>query len=239
MHPIGFTTGSFYKVGVVRGLEILEDSPFVTVEISLRKNFSTLIDYIVEKDFSKYDNIFFHIPKLKEVGENVTEEEMIKMVLPFKDRGWNIVLHPDEIVDFSLWEEFGSQLCVENMESRKGFGRTVEEMEIVFEKLPNASMCFDIGHAKQMDATMELGRNLCSKFYDRIKTIHFSDVTPNCKHAVVTDSILELFSPIIAMTPKDCFIILEYAPVVDLEVEIDFIRNNFPKYGIDICFSQK
>ena len=69
-------------------------------------------------------------------------------------RNWPIVVHPDAMFDFSLWREFGNLLCLENMDKRKPVGRTVQELDRIFQELPDASFCFDIGHARQVAPTM-------------------------------------------------------------------------------------
>jgi len=40
------------------------------------------------------------------------------------------------------------------MDNRTPSGRTVSELRELFRQLPEASFCFDIGHAKQIDPTM-------------------------------------------------------------------------------------
>jgi len=132
------------------------------------------------------------------------------------------------------WKELGSQILIENMENRKPTGRTVEEMEKIFEAYPDAFMCFDIGHAKQVDPTMQLGRDLCIKFADKIKEIHLSEVDPvNCAHRPIGHKCLGAFEKITDVLPE-VPIILECSPVVSINGEVEWIERVFPNYGLAI-----
>jgi len=95
-------------------------------------------------------------------------------------------------------------------------------------------MCFDIGHAKQVDPTMKLSRDLCIKFADRIKEIHLSDVDPiNCAHIPIGHKCLGKFEEIADVLPK-VPIILEGSPAIEIKDEVKFIERVFPDYGIPI-----
>lgn len=84
-------------------------------------------------------------------------------------RGWPIVVHPDVITDFGLWRELGQAVCVENMDKRKPIGRTADELASVFRELPAATLCFDIGHARQVDLTMTEAYLILREFGPRSK----------------------------------------------------------------------
>ena len=49
---------------------------------------------------------------------------LLKPLLPHR---WPIIVHPDAIANFRLWEDFGEWLCIENMDKRKPIGRTVRK----------------------------------------------------------------------------------------------------------------
>ena len=52
------------------------------------------------------------------------------------------------------WAQFGARLGIENMDKRKPIGHTAADLTRIFDVLPSASFCFDIGHARQVDPTM-------------------------------------------------------------------------------------
>lgn len=98
------------------------------------------------------------------------------------DRGWAIILHPDIIEDFTLWRPLGRAVCIENMDKRKEVGRTASQLRSIFEKLPDATFCFDIGHARQVDPTMQEAESFLTMFHDRLRQIHMSYVNSQSRH---------------------------------------------------------
>ena len=98
-----------------------------------------------------------------------------------------VVIHPDTIRDPCNWESFRSRLRIENMDLRKSTGITVEELRPFFELLPAAEWCFDVGHARQVDPTMDLAKHLLDAFGDRLAEIHMSVVLPCGKHSNLTE----------------------------------------------------
>lgn len=237
MHPIGYNTGALYKGNWKRAIEELKDTKFTAIEIGLLREheFFPFVEEDSHKlDLSMFSHISVHAPKLEEVGLK-TELDLVKglRTLP---KSWAIAHHPDSIKDFSLWAEFGSRLRLENMDPRKASCQTVKDMEKIFTELPDASMCFDIAHAERVDATMELGKEICLRFTDRIKELHVSKVAFDGKHIAIDVEILKSFSKIAEYLPKNCPIILESSPLTSLDSEIDFIASEFPKCGVDLSW---
>ena len=92
--------------------------------------------------------------------------------MPF---GWPIVVHPDTIHDFgALARSLGALVAIENMDQRKPIGRTARELEGIFKQLPEARFCFDIGHARQIDATMGEASFLVQELGPRLAQLHVS-----------------------------------------------------------------
>lgn len=58
------------------------------------------------------------------------------------------------ISNFDQWRTLGDRLCIENMDKRKTTGRTADELAVFFAGLTEATLSFDIGHARQIDPTM-------------------------------------------------------------------------------------
>ena len=85
----------------------------------------------------------------------MNEAAVADLLAPCIERGWPIILHPDAIGDHGCWRAFGRWACIENMDDRKITGRTAEELEPHFDRLPDATFCLDLGHARQVDPTLE------------------------------------------------------------------------------------
>jgi hypothetical protein len=86
------------------------------------------------------------------------------------------------IRNHSLWQQFGSQLLIENMDRRKSVGRTPGELDRLFRLLPEARMCLDFAHARQIDTTLTLLSQLIARFSSRIAEIHISELDSWCQH---------------------------------------------------------
>jgi sugar phosphate isomerase/epimerase len=124
-------------------------------------------------------------------------------------RGWPIVLHPDTIHDLGAWRPFGKQLAIENMDRRKASGRTVAELGRIFEALPEASFCFDVGHAHQVDRTMNDAYLLLRELGARLGQVHVSEVTSGGRHDPLSRAAVAAFQTIAAWVPDGVPLILE------------------------------
>jgi hypothetical protein len=152
------------------------------VELSaLRENeLDPMIAGIAELKLSHFEYISVHAPSaFKADNEEAIVSKLLKLCVR---RRWPVVLHPDAVYDASLWRKLGSLLCIENTDKRKPIGRTVGELNRVFEHFPEASFCFDIGHARQVDATMTESYLMLKKFGSRVRQVHVSEVNTRSKH---------------------------------------------------------
>jgi hypothetical protein len=156
-------------------------------------------------DLSSYSYISFHAPSSYTEQEEKTLVEALKK-LP---RSWPIIIHPDAIYDFSLWATFGRQIAIENMDRRKPIGRTASELDSIFRKLPEASMCFDIGHARQYDASMGEAYLILKNFGRRIVQIHLSEVDTSNRHNKVSFAAEIAFHQVSKWLPSSVPLILE------------------------------
>ena len=106
------------------------------------------------------------------------------------------------------------------MDSRKKTGRTAEELYEFFEELPQAKLCFDIAHAREVDPTMTEAACILAKFGDRLAQVHLSEVDGRGVHFAMSLSAelaYEQFSDVMSKVP----IILEsIIGEEDIETEI-------------------
>ncbi len=80
---------------------------------------------------------------------------------------------------------------------------------LVFELLPEATFCFDIGHARQFDSTMTEAYLLLKAFQDRLRQVHVSEVNTNSKHDVMSYASILVFREVAHLIPPDVPLILE------------------------------
>jgi hypothetical protein len=138
MRSIGFSTGALALGDFRRGLKLLSGRGVRVVELSaLRESeLPGLMAALDELDLRGFDHISIHAPsKLRAMKEAAVAE----LLTPCIERGWPVILHPDAIGDHGCWTAFGRWACIENMDKRKPDGRTSDELEPHFRKLPNAS----------------------------------------------------------------------------------------------------
>lgn len=216
--PIGFSTGALAFSDYRRGLQMIQARRIRVVELSaLREDeLQPLLSGLDSLDFSNFDYVAFHAPSRL---ERVSEEQATAMLRRLLPRRWPIVLHPDAIKDRSLWNGFGEWLCIENMDKRKPVGRTVAELEPFFEAFPEASFCFDIGHARQVDPTMSEAALLLRRFRDRLKHVHMSEVNAKSKHDAISFTAMQSFRSVAELVPPQVPIVLETVVPEDQIVE--------------------
>ncbi|MFT3703100.1 MAG: TIM barrel protein [Agriterribacter sp.] len=178
---IGFSTGSLALGDFRRAISMQDGCGANSIELSaLREDeLFELLGALDSLNLQSFKYVSFHAPsKLF----RLSEKDLIRFLRGVYDRGYNIIVHPDLIEDFEEWRVFGSLLCIENMDKRKAIGQTALDLQNIFEKLPEASLCFDIAHAKQIDPTMLEALSIASIFHSRISEIHISDVNSNSQH---------------------------------------------------------
>ena len=142
---------------------------------------------------------------------------------------WPIVLHPDTIHDFSAWRVFGRQLAIENMDRRKPIGRTLEELNLIFEKLPDAMLCFDIGHARQCDTTMTEAYRILRAYSNRLCQVHVSEVNTASRHDPLSFAAILAFAEVANLIPCSVPVILESRVTQDqIEAEIEKAQKALP-----------
>lgn len=217
MHPAGFSTGALTKGDTARALDILAGSGTRAVELSALRlhEVEPLRAAAATLDLGRYDYVSVHAPSRYDAAD---EPRVVDAMVAFAERGWPIVLHPDTIHDFAAWRQLGPLLVIENMDKRKPIGRTVAELEAVFERLPEASFCFDLGHARQVDRTMTEAWLLARAFQKRLRQLHVSEVSTRSRHELLSWGSVRAFRKVADQIPGDAPIILETPASAD-EVE--------------------
>lgn len=219
MALIGFSTGAIAKGDFRAALRELEAKEFRAVEISALRDaeLPELVRAFSSLDLSEFDYVSVHIPSKFEL---LGEEEVVHLLhaLP---RHVPLIAHPDAMSDLTLWERFGPQLCIENMDQRKATGRTLAELEWFASELPESTICLDVGHARQVDRTMSLAATLLLAFRGRIRQIHMSEVTATGDHIPMGFGARSGFRKIAGLFPENVPVILESiveADEIDREV---------------------
>ncbi|AKT42978.1 hypothetical protein [Chondromyces crocatus] len=208
MRASGFSTGALAKGDAPHALSLLAGSGTRVIELSALRmhEVAPLLAAAATLELGPYDYVSVHAPSRFTREE---EPRVVDAMLELSQRGWPIVLHPDTIHDYAPWRQLGSLLVIENMDKRKPIGRTVEELESVFERLPEASFCFDLGHARQVDRTMTEAYALARAFRDRLRQLHVSEVSTLSRHDLLSWGSVRAFQKVAPWIPRETPVILE------------------------------
>lgn len=226
MGPIGFSTGALAKGDFKLGVTLQHGSQINAVELSaLRENeLPSLAAGWKALNLDQFGYVSVHAPS-KLAHSNDAEVLSGLHDLPGH---WPVIAHPEILRDDDGWRQFGDRLCIENMDNRKGSGRTVEELRPLFERFPKAGFCLDLGHARQIDPTMATALRMLREFKSRLVQIHVSEVGPHGEHLPLSSLAVFEFGLIARHIPAHCPIIIE--SVVDASAiprELAVSRNLF------------
>lgn len=207
MRILGYSTGAIALGDFSRALALLANFSFRAVELSALRisEVEPLLQALPSLELSQYEYISFHAPS----SFREDEEERLVSLLYKLPAAWPIVLHPDAIFVPARWAALGGRIAIENMDRRKGTGRSVRELRGVFESLPEARMCFDLGHARQVDPSMIGAYQILTEFGDRIVQMHISEVDTLNRHDVISRAAEMAFFKVRQFIPKDAVMILE------------------------------
>lgn len=208
MGPIGFSTGALALADVRSALEMLSQTELDAVELSaLRQNeLRPLIESLATLDLEQFVYISVHAPSAMDFE---FENEAVTLLREVVRRGWPVIVHPDAMHNLERWTEFGALLLIENMDKRKPIGQRAADLRAFFERLPEARMCFDIGHARQVDPTMSEAAAILEEFGNRIAELHVSEVNSQSKHDPLSLASRIAFQEIAHLLPADAPVILE------------------------------
>ena len=207
MRLLGYSTGAVALGDFSRALSILAKFDFRAIELSALRTSEVepLLQALPNLKLGRYDYVSFHAPS----AFREDEEERLISLLSKLPAEWPIILHPDALFRPSRWVALSGKLAIENMDRRKSTGRSVSELKSIFEVLPKARMCFDLGHARQVDPSMISAYELLTAFADRIVQLHLSEVDTLNRHDVISRAARMAFFQIRQFVPKTAVLILE------------------------------
>jgi hypothetical protein len=208
MRPIGFSTGALAKGDFRSGVALQRTNPSLrAIELSALRDYELrpLISGLDQLDLSHFSYVSVHAPsKLT----TLSERDAFSMLSELPPT-WPIVVHPELIPTPSLWKSLGRRVCLENMDNRKSDGRTLREMRQLFEWLPDAEFCLDLGHARQVDPTMATAMKMAQEFSGRLRQLHISEIGRSGEHLPLSALAIYAFQLVARFIPSDCAVIIE------------------------------
>jgi hypothetical protein len=208
MRAIGFSTGALAKGDFRAGIALQNTNAALrAIELSAlrEEELPALALAAAQLDLAHFTYVSVHAPsKLSTLSERDAFAYLREL-----PSHWPIIVHPEVVRTPALWKTLGTCLCLENMDNRKSTGRTVAEMRELFEALPDARFCLDLGHARQIDPTMATAMRMVQEFGTRLRQLHVSEVGPYGKHLPLSAFAIYAFQLVARLVPTDCPIIIE------------------------------
>jgi hypothetical protein len=139
------------------------------------ENYKELHTYIQSLSLEAFERVSIHAPCHKRYDRNDATEQLLAQVASLVDvtAAEYVVLHPDVIDDWDMVIESGIPFAVENMDCKKEFGRTVDDMVWIHERT-GFPVVIDLNHCKSNDATMDLADDFLEAFRGNIVEFHLS-----------------------------------------------------------------
>lgn len=219
MRVLGFSTGAIAKADYRMALAVLLRHGVHAVELSALRlsELNPLVNALPAIGLADFEVVSFHAPSRFDSDQ---ESFVLSMIQKVVELNIPTVIHPDCVHSVECWRLLGGLLLIENMDKRKPVGRTAEELSELFRKLPDARLCFDIGHARQVDPTMVEAKKILERFKDRLAEVHLSEVNSSSKHDPLSTYAIDAFQSVASLIP-------EHVPVI-LETLIDRGQSDIP-----------
>ena len=228
MRHIGFSTGALALGDFRSALRMLLNKPCYAVELSALREaeLEPLVAELDSLDLGQFRTVSFHAPSKIDPQFEPRAVELLGAVVR---RGWSVVVHPDAITNFELWARLDTSIKLENMDKRKPIGRYAHELAGLFEQLPHACLCFDIGHARQVDPSMAEAGTILRQFRGRLRLIHISEVNSQSRHDPLSLSAVLAFQKVTHLIPDNVPVIIESRVTEDqIEREVEAVTELLP-----------
>lgn len=197
-HPVGASTG-FLRDGADDWDVLLERarliSPFAAELAALsERELPSLLAYLTSRDTVPFHYISVHAPSKH---RQLSEPELVAFLAELPPYVDAIVAHPDVLEDPAAYRPLGARLVLENMDTRKATGRTADELAFYFTALPEAGLCLDVAHARDVDASLADAHDLLDRFGARLRHLHVSSLDADGHHVSLRPADEEAFESLL------------------------------------------
>ncbi len=185
-----------------------------------------LLESLDTLDLAGFEYVSIHLPRQFELD---FETLAWGRLLDESWRNWPIVVDPETLFDLSLWQSFGHLLCIDTMDKRKPLGRVAAELRPIFDQLPHATLCFDLGLARLWDPTMAGAHLILREFGPKLCQVHMSEANGRGKDEPLSLASVRAFQEVAHLIPEDVPLILETAAAAgQIATEIGKVRQAMP-----------
>lgn len=185
---IGFSTNDLYywNVSLDEKVKFCFGLGVNAIELGF-DSVEDLLGYEVSEEmvgiFEKFEFISVHAPEIKKEGAEKVFEKLRFLCEKIGVKG--IVLHYDTIDDFEVFDKSGLSFVIENMDSRKSCGTSVEEFAELGRKYKNLGFVLDLKHVYEHDNSMEMAEEFIEVMGDRLCHMHVSGSNKKYSHCPV------------------------------------------------------
>ncbi len=195
-HPLGASTGFLRDAGSweAQARAAAAVSPFAAELAALTlRELTSLEAWLHTGPSLPFRYLSVHAPTK---GLDSDEPSLVARLVALPAVVRAIVVHPDMLGDPALYARVGARLVLENMDDRKAFGQTADDLAALFAVLPEAGLCLDVAHVTAVDPSMEIAHELLDRFGPRLRQLHVSSLIDG-EHAPLTQEDAERFRPVL------------------------------------------
>jgi len=185
MRAIGFSSGVLDPVDPLHAIEWTLKAGLSAIELSSLRlaELDEVARSVRDPGLSRLAWVSIHAPSDIPADR---EEGIVTRLVEISRGRYPVVVHPDTMHDRSLWRVLGPLLLLENMDQRKRMGQFAEDFIALFEDLPEAGLCLDVAHLRQVDPTLTEGFKFLRLFGRRLRQIHMSELSTESEHRPIS-----------------------------------------------------
>ncbi len=228
---IGLSSGNFYRIFsqekedfLVEDISRIREKEYRAIEINVLS--TDLLDFLLtrEIEFSPFSYISLHCPEIFNNKEGEKTMEKISLFTE-KYRIDNLVFHTDKLKELKILKKFSYlPISLENMDSEKKEGKTVQEFQKIFREY-DFGLTLDLQHCYTNDRSMKNALEFQKLFGERITEYHLSGFDRNFNHYPLFKTEQNII--IRSLLKKDIPIIIEstFDDYNDDKKEVDYIKS--------------
>ncbi|MCX6765417.1 MAG: hypothetical protein NT136_00360 [Candidatus Moranbacteria bacterium] len=176
MKIIGFNSGvlhhTFHPISKEM-LDIIRNTGANAVELGSDQ--AEQLKDLEVSDFQGFSYISIHAPSNVIYGQNQEAVKVLDSIQEAHERFSFkcVVIHPDRVDNWDIFDNYNFPIAVENMDFRKNFGKTVKDVKQVLEN-NDYGFVLDLNHCYSNDKSLRLAWDFYKAFKNRLCEIHIS-----------------------------------------------------------------
>lgn len=228
---IGGSSWDYYRIAAARNTdeEILKN--FVYPEANIvelmchdKEHLDMELDPLLVKE--KFVSCSLHLP-VHTYRDDDSSHKILKKIEALCSRFaiQNIVIHPDTVVDRSLFQQYQHlPFSIENMDERKKIWRSVEDVKKILDENPHISFTLDLQHCYVNDPTMQLAKDFHEALWDKLVQYHISWYHPEYLHYPLFKTNQDIIISSLQRTDLPIIIESTFDEPGELEKEMAYIK---------------